>query len=164
MDRPTKPSGRHAVRLRWDEIITRISFRFNFLAIRDGIFQIEVNDDRGRQTKGLPFQSKKAWRSTDSKLLGQARQMLETAGDGIVIDFRPDRFSACRAEDVVHNQANRKLIDRAGRTRPLGQLLGDDFLDCRIGRPGLFYDPITERWQGDMVRAPDVEHVITTRV
>src|SRR5712671_393979 len=34
MDRPTKPSGRHAVRLRWDEIITRLSFRFNFLAIR----------------------------------------------------------------------------------------------------------------------------------
>jgi hypothetical protein len=37
MDRPTKPSGRHAVRLRWDEIITRLSFRFNFLAIRDAI-------------------------------------------------------------------------------------------------------------------------------
>ena len=30
MDRPTKPSGRHAVRLRWDEIITRLSYRFNF--------------------------------------------------------------------------------------------------------------------------------------
>src|SRR5258706_7545348 len=34
MDRPTKPSGRHAVRLRWDEIITRLAYRFNFLAIR----------------------------------------------------------------------------------------------------------------------------------
>jgi hypothetical protein len=34
MDRPTKPSGRHAVRLRRDEIITRLSYRFNFLAIR----------------------------------------------------------------------------------------------------------------------------------
>jgi hypothetical protein len=34
MDRPTKPSGRHAVRLRWDEIITRLSYRFIFLAIR----------------------------------------------------------------------------------------------------------------------------------
>src|ERR1700676_5461406 len=37
MDRPTKPSGRHAVRLRWDEIITRLSFRFNFLAIRAAV-------------------------------------------------------------------------------------------------------------------------------
>jgi hypothetical protein len=36
MDRPTKPSGRHAVRLRWDEIITRLSYRFNFLAILVG--------------------------------------------------------------------------------------------------------------------------------
>src|SRR5258708_18145487 len=35
MDRPTKPIGRHALRLRWDEIITRLSYRFNFLAIRD---------------------------------------------------------------------------------------------------------------------------------
>ncbi len=34
MDRPTKPSGRHAVRLRRDEIIARLSYRFNFLAIR----------------------------------------------------------------------------------------------------------------------------------
>jgi len=41
MDRPTKPSGRHAVRLRWDEIITRLSYRFNFLAIRDTVAQVE---------------------------------------------------------------------------------------------------------------------------
>jgi hypothetical protein len=53
----------------------------------DGIFQIEVTDERGRQTKGLPFQSKKGWRSVDSNLLKQARRMLETAGDGIVIDY-----------------------------------------------------------------------------
>jgi hypothetical protein len=41
MDRLTKPSGRHAVRLRWDEIITRLSYRFNFLAIRDTVAQVE---------------------------------------------------------------------------------------------------------------------------
>ena len=90
--------------------------------------------------------------------------MLETAGDGVVIDYRPDRFSACRAEDVVHNHANRKLIDRAGKARPLGQLLGDEFLDCRIGRPGLFFDPTTETWEGVAIGPPVVEQVITTRV
>src|ERR1700730_2390460 len=42
MGRPTKPSGRHAVRLRWDEIITRLSYRFNFLAIR-GVSTFPVN-------------------------------------------------------------------------------------------------------------------------
>jgi hypothetical protein len=114
----------------------------------DGIFQIEVRDEHERQTKGLPFQAKRGWRKADSNLLAQARRMLETAGDGIDIDFGPNRFSACRAEDVVQNHANRKLIDRAGKTRPLGQLLGDDFLDCRIGRPGLFFDPTTEAWEG----------------
>ena len=129
----------------------------------DGIVQIEVRDEHGRRTKGLPFQAKKGWRNADSNLLAQARRMLETAGDGIVIDFGPNRFSACRAEDVVHNQANRKLIDRAGKTRPLGQLLGDDFLDCHIGTPGLFFDPTTEAWEG-AISPPKVEHVITTRV
>ena len=90
--------------------------------------------------------------------------MLETEGDGIVIDFGPNRFSACRAEDVVPNHANRRLIDRAGKTRPLGQLLGDDFLDCRIGTHGLFFDPTTETWEGGAIGPPRVEHLITTRV
>jgi hypothetical protein len=130
----------------------------------DGIFQIEVTDERGRQTKGLPFQSKKGWRGADSNLLKQARRMLETAGDGIVIDYRPDTFSACRAEDIVQNHANRKLIDRAGTAHPLGQLLGDEFLDCHIGRPGLFFDPVTETWEGVTIALPAVEQVITTQI
>jgi len=90
--------------------------------------------------------------------------MLETAGDGIVIDYRPDRFSACRAEDVVRNHANRNLIERTGKSRPLGQLPGDDFLDCRIGRAGLFFDPITETWEGVAIGPSTVEQIITTRV
>src|ERR1700724_814684 len=48
MDRPTKPSGRHAVRLRWDEIITRLSYRFNFLAIR-----ATTNDSEGSASVAL---------------------------------------------------------------------------------------------------------------
>ncbi len=49
MDRPTKPSGRHAVRLRWDEIITRLSYRFIFLAIRGEMVEINGGPiDRSR--------------------------------------------------------------------------------------------------------------------
>jgi hypothetical protein len=130
----------------------------------DGIFQIDVNDERGRRRKGLPFQAKKGWRSADSNLLGQSRQMIETAGDGIVIDYRQDQYGACRAEDVVQHQANRRSIDRARKVRPLGQMLADDFLDCTIGRPGLFFDPTTEAWQADVIGPPTVEHIITTRI
>ncbi len=130
----------------------------------DGIFQIEVNDERGQRRKGLPFQAKKGWRSSDPSLFEQTHRMIETAGDGIVIDFRKDQYSACRAEDVVHNQADRRLVDRLGKVRPLGQLLADDFLDCTIGKPGLFFDPVTETWQTDVINPPAVKHVITTRV
>src|SRR6266849_2075771 len=55
MDRPTKPSGRHAVRLRWDEIITRLSYRFNFLAngrgtLRDCRYLLHDRDTKYTQS------------------------------------------------------------------------------------------------------------------
>ena len=131
----------------------------------DGIFQIEVRDENGERRKGLPFQSKKQWRATDGKLLQQTVDMLETAGDGIVIDYRPNQYAACRAEDVVHNHGNRRLIDKAGKAEPLGQLLGNDFLNCNIGQSGLFFDPTTETWQTDTGSVPAAaQHVITTQV
>ena len=47
--------------------------------------------------------------------------------------------------------------------KPLGQLLGVDFLECRIGKIGLFFDPETERYfEGDNMVEP--RHAITTRV
>lgn len=130
----------------------------------DGIFQIEVHDENGVRRKGLPFQSKKQWRGTDSKLLNQTMDMIRTAGGGIVIDYRPNQYTACRAEDVVHNQGNRRLIDRVGKAESLGQLLGNDFLDCKIGQVGLFYDAETGTWQTETIVPPSVEHVITTQV
>jgi hypothetical protein len=48
--------------------------------------------------------------------------------------------------------------------RSLGELLADDFLDCDIGQPGLFYDPVTEKWLGGSAGKPPGEHIITTRV
>src|ERR1700730_543598 len=51
MVRPTKPSGRHAVRLRWDEIITRLSYRFNFLAIRVRLHSVAKRSEIGISTK-----------------------------------------------------------------------------------------------------------------
>src|ERR1700687_3045263 len=54
MDRPTKPSGRHAVRLRWDEIITRLSYRFNFLAIRGRTYFAPRDAERDEDLSGFP--------------------------------------------------------------------------------------------------------------
>ena len=47
--------------------------------------------------------------------------------------------------------------------KPLEQLLVVDFLECRIGKIGLFFDPETERYfEGDNMVEP--RHAITTRV
>ena len=50
-----------------------------------------------------------------------------------------------------------------GGMKPLGKLLGVDFLECRIGKISLFFDPETERYfEGDNMVAP--RHAITIRV
>src|SRR5712664_828244 len=45
MDRPTKPSGRHAVRLRWDRDNYPTFYRFNFLAIRESLLVPDDSQD-----------------------------------------------------------------------------------------------------------------------
>ncbi|MGJ5134385.1 hypothetical protein [Bradyrhizobium oligotrophicum] len=130
----------------------------------DGIFQIEVRDENGLRRKGLPFQSKKGWHGTDARLLNQTIDMIHTAGGGIVVDYRPGQYTACLAHDVVQHQGNRRRIDRAGKSTSLGQLLGNDFLDCKVGQVGLFYDAETETWQTEAMPPPPPEHVITTQI
>jgi CHAT domain-containing protein len=75
MDRPTKPSGRHAVRLRWDEIITRLSYRFIFLAIR-----------------GTRTPSKKATRQVDIEFIRRQEPIPETGSElcGVARDLGSD--------------------------------------------------------------------------
>jgi hypothetical protein len=53
----------------------------------DGIFQIEVTDDHGRQTKGLPFQSKKGWSSADSNLLKQANEASPQTDEACIVSL-----------------------------------------------------------------------------
>jgi len=52
-----------------------------------GIFQIEVTDDHGRQTKGLPFQSKKGWSSADSNLLKQANEASPQTDEACIVSL-----------------------------------------------------------------------------
>lgn len=64
---------------------------------------------------------------------------------------------------AVEARGNRQEVERRGEMKPLGQLLGVDFLECRIGKIGLFFDPETERYfEGDNMVEP--RHAITTRV
>jgi hypothetical protein len=130
----------------------------------DGIFQIQVSDDQGTRRKGLPFQSKKGWSGLDRQLAQQSTLMVNTASDGLVIDYRSSGYTGFDARDVIHAGGNRKLVgSRSGK--PLGQLLANEFLDCKIGVPDLFFDPEKENW--NILRFIGDEqpfHVISTTV
>ncbi len=128
----------------------------------DGLFQIEVLDIFGQsiRKKALPFQSKKNWRGTNSALASQAAKMIVETDGGIVIDFTRGGYFACSAKAVVRADGKRGLAHSAGEIFQLGQLLGTDFLECRIGTVGMFYERATETYQWLLAPA----HLITTTI
>jgi len=80
-----------------------------------------------------------------------------------VVDYTTTGYRACSTGLAVEARGNRQEVERRNGTKPLGQLLGVDFLECRIGTIGLFFDPVTERYfHGDNMVEP--RHAITTRV
>jgi len=129
----------------------------------DGIFQIKVSG-AGISTfqKGLPFQAKKNWRGKDSRLANQARNMKRTLGGGIVIDYTSRGYSACDISDVMAANGSRKFVADRGNVHKLGQTLAHDFLECRIGMEGLYYENQGEAFS---TKAPDKDiDVIDTNV
>lgn len=127
----------------------------------DGIFQIDIEDETGQKIwqKGLPFQSKKEWSGSDSGLVGQAQKMIAEAGQGLVIDYTAEGYKACPANMVVEHQGRASVLRELALLRPLGHVLGDDFLNCIVGVEGLYFDPSSEtfQWFGDI-------HLIGTSV
>lgn len=128
----------------------------------DGVFQIEVKDGSGAilRKKALPFQSKKGWRGTNGKLLVQAVLMQHEIGGGLVVDYESGGYFACTAEAVVAAGGNRAKVKATGQLHSLGQILGNDFLNCTIGVKGLFFDKKKEQ----LLMDGGSTHVITTSV
>jgi hypothetical protein len=131
----------------------------------DGIFQIQVNGPDGRvaRRKGLPFQAKKDWRKRDKKLLSQVSTMEQFAPGGIVIDYTGAGYKACSADVVIAAGGSRNELEKLGAMRPLGQLLSRDFLECRVGRVGLFFDTEIEEFSLQPQTSDDL-HLVTTLV
>lgn len=132
----------------------------------DGIFQLSVINKEGQEAviKGLPFQSKKGWKGKNSDLLEQANKMEETTPGGIVIDFGPNGYKGCAAKDVIISQGNRNTANRHNLVRSLEQFLSHDFLNCHVGRRGLFYDSDNERFSNWLNIDEKPAHIITTEV
>lgn len=128
----------------------------------DGLFQIEVYDEDTNVifNKALPFQSKTRWKGRNKALLEQCKVVESIFGDGLVIDYAPDRYYACSAAAVVKYDGSRPRVNAVGAMRPLGQVLGGAFLDCTIGRLGVSYDSTNEQF--NIPEEP--HHLITTKV
>lgn len=111
----------------------------------DGIFQLQVTlQGRPVFRKGLPFQAKKNWKGRDRRLANQARDMKQSVGGGIVIDYTPSGYTACEIDHVIEARGSRKAIADAGQVQPLGQVLAHRFLDCKVGIQDLYYDDENE--------------------
>lgn len=159
------PQGIYEVKISYRKVRGRGRDAPERLYGSDGIFQITVTDEHGEvvRQKGLPFQSKKNWSGRNSALADQARDMQSSTGEGLIIDFTPNGYSACGSSLVAEVNGDRREVDRQRGTRPLGVTLGIDFLNCTVGRVGLFYDSEKERYMENDNLVPP-RHALTTIV
>lgn len=112
----------------------------------DAIFEIEVRTVGTTPTmrKALLMQSKTGWTGKDSRLKGQCVQMEAAApGLGIAVDFTAAAYTGVAAATVVQSDGNRRSVPAAA-AKDLGTMLGSDFLECRIGTEGVYYDAVRE--------------------
>lgn len=159
------PTGEYTVQVSYRKLRGRGLNAPERLYGSDGLFQISVSNefDEILRQKGLPFQSKTNWRGRSKAVASQSRDIQQTTGEGLVIDYSATGYRTCGTGIAIETHGNRTEANRRGAMRPLGQTLGVEFLECRIGKIGLFYDPDRERYvQGGNIIQP--AHAITTRV
>lgn len=130
----------------------------------DGLFQISVRDQWGivLRQKAVPYQAKMNWKGKNTDLYGQAMKMQKHFDSGVVISFTERGYRACAASLAVATKGSLPQIEKLSGMSNLGQILGVDFLECRVGTIGLFFDPVQEIfYQKDIL--PPV-HLITTEI
>jgi hypothetical protein len=87
--------------------------------------------------------------------------MVDTAGQGLIVEYTQSGYKALPAADVIEHRGRRRALRSAEQS--LGQILGNEFLECRAGVEGLYYNPETEEFETEIPARPP-EHVITTTV
>lgn len=105
----------------------------------DIALEIQIRLDGKTRRKTLLIQSKKRWDEKDAKLSDQARKIVQFPGSGLVVDYRPQKYRAVRAERAVEARGDAREIPESD-FRDLGDVLGGDFLACRVGSTGVYYD------------------------
>ncbi len=109
----------------------------------DGIVQVEVHGSNGEiATKGVLFQAKKDRGSSRSDLLGQVRKMEALAPNGsAVFEFGPDAYRAA-ASSIVLAELEARPHRIPHPQDDIGEYLAGQFLPCKSGLRGMYYDAV----------------------
>lgn len=132
----------------------------------DGVFQIEIVDEltKSKFIKTLPFQAKTNWKGVHSALAGQCQNINASLRGGIVVNFLSDGYEACSTKDAAASGGNHRKLKLGGKIQPLGQVLGNEFLECRLGHVGMFYDAYNEQFIGARGEILPPAQAITTAI
>jgi hypothetical protein len=112
----------------------------------DGIVVVEVHLGNGglMVSKGVLFQSKKAKGSSRGDMLDQVRRMEQTApGGSAVFEFGPGGYRGASGRDIL--SAKEQQLTRIPHPEyQLGDYLAEQFLPCKSGLRGMYYDAVRE--------------------
>jgi hypothetical protein len=93
--------------------------------------------------------------------LKQSRSLESSLDGGLVVDYTSNGYRACTTAAVLRAGGNADAVQQAGGFSSLGQTLAYDFLDCSIGKVGMYFDPVTERFFNGVNLLPPANAITT---
>jgi hypothetical protein len=131
-------------RIRYKKFRGRGENAFEHTSGADGIIQIEVTLRGTTFHKGILFQAKKATRFRARELKEQVVSMEGFApGGSAVVLYDPAGYRAMTGAEFLHFD-ERLVGPPIRKMRPLGSFF-DDFLECKNGIRGMYYEAVRER-------------------
>jgi hypothetical protein len=93
--------------------------------------------------------------------------MAEYSPSTIVVDYSRSGFKGVGASEVIQAQGNRRAVQERSVVR-LAEILGDEFVRCRRGDVGMFWNPQSRSLELDsgerLARGLIPGHIMTTTV
>jgi hypothetical protein len=104
----------------------------------DAMLQISVSKN-GHEvfTKGLPFQAKKEGGFGNVTVKQQAEDLYKASGTGVIVRYSKDGYTAVDVRNVI-DRPDVADVRKQIKPRSLATVFGDDFLNCVVGRVGLY--------------------------
>jgi len=102
----------------------------------DGIIELHIeNNSDDPSVKSLLFQSKLGWKNKDNKLYQQCIKMLPWRGASTIINYTETEIETFDVDEIVKLHGKKPV-----KFKSIQELLGKDFLFCKIGDNDLLYN------------------------